>query len=157
TIQPENHDYATDLDLFGKASLFQYINRTFSEQGSRLLAEWMLYPASWDDIRKRQHAAREMSLQIFSLQQFRAYGMANPPTISAENQVTAWLHQRDRFVNNLFWKLVRFIVPLLALTNLILYVLSLIPSAVFYPLVLAFAAIAFGITKSIVRDFQMLD
>ena len=36
--KPENHEYANDLDIFGRASLFQYINRCTSEQGKKLFA-----------------------------------------------------------------------------------------------------------------------
>ncbi|MGZ5287687.1 MAG: hypothetical protein ACXWB9_10900, partial [Flavisolibacter sp.] len=39
---PALHDYANDLDLFGKASLFQWSNRCFTEQGKNLLAKNLL-------------------------------------------------------------------------------------------------------------------
>ena len=32
TDKSENHEYANDLDIFGRASVFQYINRCSSEQ-----------------------------------------------------------------------------------------------------------------------------
>ncbi|MFZ1371205.1 MAG: hypothetical protein WAR78_12530, partial [Ferruginibacter sp.] len=51
-----HHAYANDLDLFGHASLFQYINRTESEQAGRLLADWLLEPASAETILRRQKA-----------------------------------------------------------------------------------------------------
>ena len=35
------HLYTYDLDVFGAHSLFQYINRTCTEPGKRLLAEWL--------------------------------------------------------------------------------------------------------------------
>jgi hypothetical protein len=35
-FKPEVHEYANDLDVFGRASLYQYINRTSSEQGNKL-------------------------------------------------------------------------------------------------------------------------
>ena len=35
------HLYAYDLDVFGTHSLFQYINRTCTEPGRRLLADWL--------------------------------------------------------------------------------------------------------------------
>ncbi|MGB2702823.1 MAG: hypothetical protein WBC81_04105, partial [Chitinophagaceae bacterium] len=43
--KPGLHEYANDLDIFGRASLFQYTNRTNSEQGNKLFSEWMLDPA----------------------------------------------------------------------------------------------------------------
>ena len=35
------HLYAYDLDVFGTHSLFQYVNRTCTEPGKRLLANWL--------------------------------------------------------------------------------------------------------------------
>ena len=93
SFQPEHHDYANDLDLFGKASLYQYINRTHSEQGNKLFADWLLHPAQTDLIIKRQEAAKELSSTIFSLQQFRSYSIANPTTIASEKKVIKWLQQ----------------------------------------------------------------
>ena len=83
SFQPGHHDYANDLDLFGKASLYQYINRTHSEQGNKLFADWLLEPSQTHLIKGRQEAAKELSSTIFSLQQLRSYSIANPVTIAS--------------------------------------------------------------------------
>ncbi|MBR8538166.1 hypothetical protein KDU71_21525 [Carboxylicivirga sediminis] len=62
-IEPD-HDYAHDLDLFGKGSLFQFINRTATRGGYIRLANRlknMLLDA--DEIVERQQAIRELSAQ----------------------------------------------------------------------------------------------
>ncbi|MEI7737075.1 MAG: hypothetical protein WCI49_16515, partial [Ferruginibacter sp.] len=41
TFLPADHPYANDLDIFGKASLFQYCNRTCSDMGSSTLSNWL--------------------------------------------------------------------------------------------------------------------
>lgn len=56
----KDHPYSNDLDIFGRASLFQYINRTTSEQGSNRLAEYLNSPAEIDEIVKRQEAIKEL-------------------------------------------------------------------------------------------------
>jgi hypothetical protein len=61
---PEHHLYANDLDIFGKASLFQYINRTASEMGSWQLADYLQFPADIDLIFQRQKAVKELSNKI---------------------------------------------------------------------------------------------
>jgi MutS-like protein len=154
---PEHHDYANDLDLFGKASLYQYINRTHSEQGNKLLADWLLQPAQTELIKKRQQAANELKDHIFSLQQLRSYGIANPVTIAAEENVGKWLQVENRFRLNTLWKLVRFIFPAVSITTLLLYIFSVIHSSAFYPLMLLFLAIAFSITKAIMPDYALLN
>src|SRR6185436_5778704 len=64
SLKPEHHEYANDLDVFGRASLFQYINRCTSEQGNKLFAWWLLNPASTETILKRQEAIKELSPQF---------------------------------------------------------------------------------------------
>ncbi|HTE29802.1 MAG TPA: hypothetical protein VK666_05465, partial [Chryseolinea sp.] len=61
---PPTHEYAADLDIFGRASIFQYINRTNSEQGNALMARWLLDISSPEAILERQLAAKELSGKI---------------------------------------------------------------------------------------------
>ena len=157
SFQPAHHDYANDLDLFGKASLYQYINRTYSEQGSKLFSDWLLHPAHTDLIKKRQEAAKELSAIIFSLQQFRSYSIANRITIDSEQKVTKWLQQPNKLSAGIVWRSIRFILPAAAITVFLLYLFSAISSSLFFPLLLLFFAIAFGITKRLMPDYALLN
>ena len=47
-LLPKIHDYAADIDIFGQASLFQFIHRSTSQQGHQTLANWLLQPADQD-------------------------------------------------------------------------------------------------------------
>jgi len=58
-LDPE-HPYADDLDLFGEGSLFQLLCTASSPMGRRTLADWLLTPASPDELRRRQEAVREL-------------------------------------------------------------------------------------------------
>ena len=156
-LRPENHAYANDLDIFGKASLYQYINRTVSEQGNRTFADWLLNPAEPVVILQRQEAARELSNQVRWRQQLRAYGIKNPLTISAEKKVEGWLKTENRFIDNIYWKIIRFFFPAITLCVLILYISGNLPSSVFFPLIVLFFAIAFGISKIIMPHYRLLD
>jgi len=157
SFQPEHHDYANDLDLFGRASLYQYINRTHSEQGNKLFADWLSGPAQTDLIKRRQEAAKELSATIFSLQQFRSYSIANPVTLASEKKVIRWLQQENKLRASIAWRSIRFIFPAAAITTLLLYMFSVISSSLFYPLLLLFFGIAFGITKNIMPAYALLN
>jgi len=157
SFQPEHHDYANDLDLFGKASLYQYINRTHSEQGNKLFAGWLLHAAETELILNRQEAAKELKEHIFSLQQLRSYCMSSPLTIASEKNVLEWVQRQNQFRANTLWKIVRFIFPACSITTLFLYIFSVIPSSVFYPLLLLFLGIAFSITKAIMPNYALLN
>jgi hypothetical protein len=57
--RPE-HRYALDLDLFGRASLFQLLCAARTRMGQDTLADWLLAPAEPDVIRSRQGAIDEL-------------------------------------------------------------------------------------------------
>jgi MutS domain V len=52
---------ARDLDLFGRASLFELLCTARTRAGEEALARWLLSPARPDEVRARQAAARELS------------------------------------------------------------------------------------------------
>jgi hypothetical protein len=155
--QPEQHDYAHDLDIFGRASLFQYINRTSSEQGGWLLSRWLLAPASSGIIDDRQKAAKELSQQKAWRQQLQAYGISKPLTRATEKNITEWLKEKNIFINNSLWKIVRFLLPAVSFAVLILHIAGIIPPGGFYTLMLLFLAISFSISKYIMPAYNRLN
>ena len=56
----EEHLYATDLDIFGPASLFQLLSRARTHLGEELLARWLSAPADVPTIRHRQDSIVEL-------------------------------------------------------------------------------------------------
>ena len=55
------HPYAEDIDIFGRASLYQWIGPAATAAGARHLADWLLAPASPAEIRARQDAVGELA------------------------------------------------------------------------------------------------
>jgi hypothetical protein len=156
-LKPENHAYANDLDVFGKASIYQYVNRTISEQGNRTFADWLLNPADPIIILQRQKAAKELTDQIEWRQQLRAYGITNPITIASEKKIETWLKGKNKFIDNRFWKIARYLLPAIAFTILILYLSDVISSSLFYPSAILFFGISYGITKIIMPYYTLLN
>ncbi|MCG8581828.1 MAG: hypothetical protein MI866_18020 [Bacteroidales bacterium] len=73
-IEPD-HDYAHDLDLFGKGSLFQFINRTSTVGGLKQLASKLKsISLSKKDILSKQEAVKELTQQNEFRQHFYALG-----------------------------------------------------------------------------------
>jgi len=61
----ENHAYTDDLDIFGKGSLFQCLNRSTTIFGKRRLAEYLNHAYLFrDEILSRQQAIKELSEKI---------------------------------------------------------------------------------------------
>jgi len=59
-----DHVYAADLDLFGKASLFELLSTARTRMGEETLANWLLTPSVVDQIKERHSAVRELSDQL---------------------------------------------------------------------------------------------
>ena len=55
---------ANDLDLFGHASLFQFLCTANTPVGRRTLRDWLLAPASPETIQRRQRAAAELAPRL---------------------------------------------------------------------------------------------
>jgi hypothetical protein len=153
----ELHPYANDLDIFGKASLYQYTNRTSSEQGHHLFAGWLLHAADPVSIMQRQEAAKELSNQVAWRHQLRAYGITNPLTLKAEHKIGNWIATKNKFIDHWFWKLFRFGMPAIALTILILFITDVIPTPLFTPLLVVLFMIAASISKIIKPYYEQLD
>src|SRR4029453_9279550 len=56
----EDHLYSRDLDIFGRASLFQLLSRARTHLGEELLARWLSAPAGVATVRERQEAVAEL-------------------------------------------------------------------------------------------------
>ena len=55
-----SHPYARDLDLFGRASVFELLCTARTRVGEETLARWLLAPASPEEVRRRQLSAQEL-------------------------------------------------------------------------------------------------
>src|SRR5687768_249708 len=76
-----DHPYADDLDVFGRASLFQWIGPAATPRGASILASWLLAPADRQEIAQRQDAVDDLAPRLDwreSLAGFGARGSAQP-------------------------------------------------------------------------------
>jgi hypothetical protein len=62
-LQPSD-PCARDLDLFGRASLFELLCTARTRAGEEALARWLIVPAPPDEVRARQKAAIELSPRL---------------------------------------------------------------------------------------------
>lgn len=59
-----HHEYAADLDLFGRGSLFELLSTARTRMGEATLANWLLAPAPVSEITVRHSALQELREQI---------------------------------------------------------------------------------------------
>ncbi len=144
------HSYTNDLDIFGRASLYQYINRTTSEQGNTVMAGWLTQPASVPLLQQRQEAAKELTAQTNWRQQLQAYGNADAITNATEEKISHWLSEENKFIHKPLWKILRIALPAISLTVLGLYITGIIGSNRFFPGAILLMILAFSISKKVI-------
>lgn len=153
----DEHPYAGDLDIFGRASLYQYINRTKSEQGNQLLADWLLAPASENTILARQNAVQELIQQTNWRQELQAHGSASTITIATEKKMEDWLNEKNQFVDKAIWHVIRYVFPVIAIAIFVCFLFDVITYQLFLQSLLVFTIIAFAITRLVVPLYRKLN
>jgi DNA mismatch repair ATPase MutS len=104
------HSYTSDLDIFGKASLFNLVNRCASPMGNEKLAYWFSRAAAENDILRRQEAVKELKAKQDWAQQVKAYLLfAKNTGISDINNLFAFFQQENDFTKPLLRIYIRFV------------------------------------------------
>jgi len=156
-LQPEDHAYADDLDIFGRASLYQYINRTQSEQGNRLLADWLLAPSPVEEVKKRQDTVRELAADTGWRQHLQALGMRTKVTLATQAHIRNWLDEKNSFTGKSSWKIARVAFPVTSFLVLAMYITGIIHDQQFLLLVLLMLAYSFSVTRKIMPAYAKLN
>jgi hypothetical protein len=153
----DEHAYAGDLDIFGRASLYQYINRTHSEQGNKLLADWLLAPSTPAIIEARQKAVHELVQQTNWRQELQAHGSSSTITVATEKKMEDWLKEENQFLDKNIWQVIRYIFPVIAIGIFVCFLFDVITYQRFLQSLLVFTIIAFAITRMIVPLYRKLN
>lgn len=90
------HAFSLDIDLFGKRSFFQYLNRTVLKEGTDLLAQFLL-SNSISDITSKQEAIQELSTKPEWRQRFAAEASLVKVEVSTL-EILRWLKAYKSFI-----------------------------------------------------------
>lgn len=146
-VNPE-HPYSFDLDIFGRRSLFQSINRTCTFFGKARLAKWLQnHLHEKTSIEKRQEMVREISEHTLFREQFRIAGLVHHGQSSDGEKIQAWSQSPAQYLHAGWVKAFIWGVPVI---NSLLLITSLIGWTSFSCLGLSFGiflVLSFGIIK----------
>jgi hypothetical protein len=146
-VNPE-HPYSFDLDIFGRRSLFQSINRTCTFFGKVRLAEWLQnHLHEKTSIEKRQEMIREISEHTLFREQFRVTGLVHHGQSSDAEKIQAWSQSPAQYLHAGWVKAFIWGVPVI---NSLLLITSLAGWTSFSWLGLSFGiflVLSFGIIK----------
>lgn len=152
----KEHEYASDLDIFGQASIFGFLNRTTSEPGAALLASWLQVGAYEELIPRRQEAEKELAGNMLWVQEFRAFGLQNMLSHASVNTLKHWVHRSPVFLNYKPWRWLRVVLPVIIITICVLYFFGIVSEPIFYAALLIFGILSWQIYKKTAPIHQQL-
>lgn len=115
------HAYTYDLDIFGKGSLFQRLNRTATYVGSRRLAKFLSNRLSNQAILDQQEAIKEVSQKMEWRHEVLALAMTGEDSQSTYQTLMDWSKTEVKPHSTLM-KIISYIFPLLTIIALIAYI-----------------------------------
>ncbi len=125
-IDPQ-HPFSYDLDLFGPRSIFQYLNRSGTENGRQVLALWMQEPEQdIAVITGRQGAAQDLATKPDWSLHYQALMRGHRATHTEIRDLLNWLDHPTLFQGPM-WKGLAFGLPIALLVSLLLWLVPDFP------------------------------
>lgn len=153
---PPEHPYASDLDIFGPHSLFQFLNRTASYPGNRKLAEWLLEPADKATIIQRQEAIKELKENVEWRQHLLATGKTSPITWEVFQQLKSWTEIKEADPKKSILHVLAFLFPLITLGFIIAANLHALPWNILWSSFCAHLILLWRIEKRVNPAYERL-
>lgn len=154
-LDPE-HPYVSDLDIFGRGSIFQYINRTSTYMGKKMLAGWFKNPDKKIETIKNRHASiAELKDKLEWRQQFRCIGLWLHDSEEDKSGIEAWLKLPAIF-SGWIYKVLIWIMPFLSTFVLVMLIKGNITFQLFVLYALVPLAIAGSHAKSVMKKHALL-
>jgi hypothetical protein len=130
-IDPE-HDFSNDVDVFGNASLFQYLNRTVTGYGSDILAGWISNPVALSgELKSRQEAIKELARKENWRHNFMATGMNKALEKKHISGLLEWMGGETIIKSSSLNKYLIHLLPAAAIISLLLVLAGVINYSVF--------------------------
>jgi DNA mismatch repair ATPase MutS len=128
-FKDDKHNYSSDLDIFGRNSLYQWINTANTFIGRRKLRDLFSgVIGNSDDIRKRQEAVAELAALLKWRQRFLAEGMAGQGKMHDPEDIINWAKESNQFFKKPGVIFILRVCPVIAIILVLTgFVLKIIP------------------------------
>lgn len=109
-----HHPYTHDLDIFGEGSVFQYLTRSHTRGGKKLLAHRLSFPPlTQEEILLRQEAIKELAGKSEFRQEIQALSMQIDEQPDDERQLNQWLSHPSFVYGRSFYRPALTILPVI--------------------------------------------
>lgn len=145
------HDYAADLDLFGRAAVTQVLGPAGSALGAATLEDWLLRPAAPPVIRERQRAVAELA-PMHDLREALAINgrLARAVRQGDVDHFLTWAETEPWLAKRWWLRIVAWLLPAATWTLLVLHIGGFIQQAL-WMLPMFVAAILYFATGARIR------
>ena len=109
---PPDHPYAGDLDIVGRASLFQLLDTTATRMGRESLADWLLTPADPMVATARQGAVAELAPLLDLRQEIELRGRAASGAETDPEPFLAWAEDPHGLADRAWLRWVAWLGPI---------------------------------------------
>ncbi|HZK34241.1 MAG TPA: DNA mismatch repair protein MutS [Bacillota bacterium] len=114
------HAFTGDLDIFGRTSLFKWINTGLTYKGRRLLADWLKAPCDdIDEINKRQGAAKELAGRIDFRQEYQMAALLEEGRFTDPQPLFEWATKANDFYRGKTLIGIVSILPIITIASLL--------------------------------------
>ncbi|MFZ4522191.1 MAG: MutS-related protein [Bacteroidales bacterium] len=151
----QDHPYTHDLDIFGKGSLYQHVNRTATIFGRERLADYFSDAFQYrDEIRQRQQAVAELSVAVDFRQQLQLIFLESDTSAGDLQALNGWLNNQDGIKRIKAVKFLSFMLPAMTIGLITLSIAGLLPYqlAIIMVLLQMLVVFAFGRRTQLVHQ-----
>ena len=142
------HLYSFDLDIFGRKSLFQAINRTCTHIGKTTLADWMKnHLRKKEDIEERQECIKDLAERNDFRLKFAITGLINRSENSDDSDIRKWAETESSLTRSIWAKALIWLVPSINIILLVCGLADIISMSWFGLVFSAFVILSFSVIK----------
>lgn len=131
----DNHNYSKDLDIFGKGSLFQYINTASTYLGREKVKYMLIAPHyTAEEVYDRQNAVKELADNIGWIHRFMAEGKIAAEKKKNPESLFKWGKEKNNLFCSVSFVIMTWILPTITVGVILSYSL-LEEISYFFPLI----------------------
>ena len=142
------HLYSFDLDIFGRKSLFQAINRTCTHIGKKTLADWIKnHLRTKKDIENRQNCIKDLSTRNDFRLKFAITGLINRSENNDDNDIQKWARTESSLTKSTWARILIWLVPSVNIILLVCGLVNIISMSWFGLVFSVFVILSFSVIK----------
>lgn len=118
-VDPQ-HDFTSDLDIFGPNSIFQHLNRTGTLSGRKALGHHLANPLTRKlEIETYQQAVEDLKAENDFRQSFWTRGTLTEEKPEESQEIITWASTPSEFVRGKLFNILRFVIPAILLGSIV--------------------------------------